>query len=410
MDEINWMTATELVEAQQRGELSATEIAEATIDRMRVAEPATNAFIEWDANRIRASAADVDRRRAAGLPLGPLAGVPYAVKDQTPVAGLPSTGALPPNRDVRADRDVALVRRLKAADAVLVGKTTMPEAGYYGGTESHLYGATHNPWKRGHSVGGSSGGSAAAVAAGIVPLAEGSDGAGSVRIPAALCGVVGTKPSLGRIPLSILAGRYNTWAFHGTLSRSVADAALMLDVMSGPDPEDPLSIPADGSSLAAAVPGASVRGWRIAWSPDLGLGSGYVDTAVLAVAERAAQAFTELGADVVAATPAWDHLEDTMWQGIWIPAYAALYDTQDWPALRGRVDDRLIDLIESAPGLSALDVARAEVRRAEIWDRFAAFMSDFDVLLSPTLATTALPHGQFAPSAAGCSVSCWAGC
>lgn len=243
---------------------------------------------------------------------------------------------------------------------------------------------------------GSSGGSAAAVAAGLVPLAEGSDGAGSVRIPASLSGVVGLKPSLGRIPCTVMPTRYNTWAFHGPIARTVGDATLMLQIMAGPSPEDPLSLPNDGTDYLAEI-AKDIKGLRIAYSPDLGTGNA-VDPEVAAICKEAVKAFEELGATVVEATPAWGLPEDAMWHSIWVPGFAPEHDLIDWEANADVIDPELIDLIKQSETLTSQQIGAADMFRARMWDTFATFMKDYDVLISPTLAEATYPHGQFAPS------------
>ncbi len=229
-----WMSATEMAAQVASKSLSPNEIAEEMIRRVDEINPAVNAIVHFDADQVRRDAAELTRAQASGEQLGPLHGVPFTIKDLTDVRGLPTTFGLKPMRDNIAERDAVIVTRLRQAGGLYLGKTNTPESGYYGGTDNHLFGPTHNPWKPGHTAGGSSGGAAAAVAAGLGPLAEGSDGAGSVRIPSALCGVVGLKPTTGVIPQTILPGRYNNWAYHGPITRTVADNALMLDVLAGP--------------------------------------------------------------------------------------------------------------------------------------------------------------------------------
>lgn len=395
-DSLAWSSATEIAGALRSGELGVVDVAEFFAERIARLNPALNAYVVFDPDRLVADAKRLEQERTGGAELGVMHGVPYSVKEATAYSGLPCTGGMKPAAGAIADHDVTLVRRLKESGGLFLGKTNMPEAGYWGGTDGHLYGPTHNPWKHGFSAGGSSGGAAAAVAAGLGPLAEGSDGAGSVRIPASACGVYGFKPSLGLIPQEFLPSRHETWIFHGPITRTVADAALMLDVMSGPSGLDPLSVEATGTSFSASLT-ADVTGWRIAWSPDLGLGDDYVDREVLAVCERAVGAFEELGATVVEATPAWSDLEQTMWNSIWLPAYGMSGDAFDWDSLRGEVDEQLIELIAEAGGLTARERARSDVRRGAIARTHAEFMSEYDLLVSPTLATTAHPLGQFAP-------------
>jgi Asp-tRNA(Asn)/Glu-tRNA(Gln) amidotransferase A subunit family amidase len=393
-EEIVWLPATSLAGAVKDGELSSTDIATAMTERIETVNPELNAFVTYDREQVLADAADLDGKQSRGENLGPLHGVPFSIKMLTAMKDLPLTGGLLPLKDNTGSRDAALVQRMKAAGGLFLGKTNSPENGYYGGTDGHLYGPTQNPWKPGYTPGGSSGGAAAAVAAGLGPLAEGGDGAGSVRIPASLCGVVGLKPSLGRVPQSILDGRHHTWVFHGPITRTVGDAALMMNVISGPDPEDPLSLPGDGTNYTEEIK-KDIKGWNIAYSPDLGLG--HVDPEVARICRDAVMAFEALGARVTDATPAWPHPEKAMWDGIWVPAYASGYDLLDWDSMHGQVDANLIAIMREAENLGAIDIGRADSFRGRMYDTFTRFMSDYDLLISPTLATAAFPLDQFTP-------------
>lgn len=393
-DELCFMPAADLAREVRENRLSPVEIAEALIARVERVNPALNALVHFDADQVRADARRLEQAQRGASALGALHGVPFTIKDLTAVAGIPLTFGMTPLKDNVAEADATIVTRLRAAGGLFLGKTNTPESGYYGGTDNHLFGPTHNPWKRGHTAGGSSGGAAAAVAAGLGPLAEGSDGAGSVRIPSAMCGVVGLKPSLGRVPQTVLEGRFYNWAYHGPITRTVADNALMLDVISGASMADPMTLPDPAVPFRHQLDG-DVRGWRVAWSPDLGLG--HVDAEVVAVCERAVAAFEQLGAHVTAATPPWEDPEEAMWHGVWVPGFASEHDLLDWDAVRGQVDDRLIAIMREAEALTAVEIGRADAFRGRMWDQFAAFMADYDLLVSPTLASAAFPLERFAP-------------
>ena len=393
--ELCWMPATELAEAVAAGSVSPTEVAITFADRIEAVNPALNAYIHFDRDQVLADAGQLQQELADGKTRGPLHGVPFSIKGLTSMAGLPLDSSLKPLAGGVGTKDAAVVTSLKDAGGLFLGKTNAPEFGYYGGTDSHLYGPTHNPWKHGHTAGGSSGGAAAAVAAGLGPLAEGADGAGSVRIPAAMCGVVGFKPSLGRIPHTLLDGRHYTHIFHGPITRTVADAALMFSVMSGPSDTDPMSVPADGMDYAKAIEG-DVTGWRVAWSPDLGLG--HVDPEVVAVCAEAVRAFESLGAVVEEATPDWGNPEEAMWKGLWVPGYSCEYDVLDWKTQAGQVDDNLIEIFAQAETLTAVEIGRAEAFRGTMWDTFSDFMHTYDLLVSPTLASPTFPLDRFAPA------------
>ncbi|TIC82767.1 amidase family protein [Nocardioides sp. GY 10127] len=394
-DEIAWMSATELAPRLAAGELSATEVATAMIDRIEKVDPTIHAFVHLDPQQILNDAKALDDKQASGAPLAPLHGVPYSIKCLTDVEGLPATGAMTPFKDQVAEKDAVVVARMKAADGLFLGLTNAPEGGYYGGTDSHLHGPTHNPWAHGMTAGGSSGGAAAAVASGLGPLAEGADGAGSVRIPAAMCGVVGYKPSLGTIPHTLLPSRSTTNVFHGPLTRTVGDAALMLEQVAGFDPRDMFSLPTPAPGYFTEQLGLDIKGWKVAYSSDLGLG--HVDPEVDAIVREALGAFADLGATVVEAVPEWDDLEKAMWEACWVPLYATEYDLADWPAWKGQLDDNLLEIFAQAEKQTVAQFGVAEAKRGLNYDLFTSFMSEYDLLVSPTLTDAAFPLTQFAP-------------
>ncbi|MCC6832875.1 MAG: amidase [Thermoleophilia bacterium] len=396
---LTWATAVGIAGMVRAGHVSAREVAAHFVERVARLDPGLNAFVHHDPGRVLARAGEIDAVIAAGGDPGPLAGVPYSLKESTAAAGLPCTGGLRPLEGTLAPRDSAVARRLAVAGGVLLGKTNLPESGYWGGTDNHLYGPTRNPWDPSCSPGGSTGGGAAAVAAGLGPLADGSDGAGSIRIPAAMCGVFGFKPSSGRIPQEFMPDRHVTFISHGVLSRSVADAALMLSVEAGPDPADPLSLPCDGTDYAGAAVAGDLRGWRIAWSPDLGIGEVATDPEVLALCRRAVEAFATLGATVVEAAPDWPDPEQAMWSGCWLPAYAPDHGYLDWDALEGEVDEHLVEIIRAGAASTGIARADADLVRGRVYRAFAAFMSEHDLLVCPTLRVAGFPVGEFGPPA-----------
>ena len=302
MTEIAWASASELALAVRQRRLSPVEISDALLARVEAVNPGINAYVHVDADRVRRRARDLEAAVMRGDELGVLHGVPYSIKDLTAVAGLPLTFGLAPLRDQIASTSAVVVERLERAGGCLLGKTNTPEGGYYGVTDNHLFGPTRNPWRRDRIAGGSSGGAAAAVAAGLGPLAEGSDGAGSIRIPASCCGVFGMKPSFGRIPQALTLGRFAPFTHHGPITRTVEDAALMLSVMEGFHPSDPLSLPPSGVDWSAEVRKA-VRGWRVAWSPDLGFAR--VEPEIQKICAAAVGAFEDLGCVVEESCPPW---------------------------------------------------------------------------------------------------------
>lgn len=395
-DELCWMPAAELAQRIRSGEVTPTDVAERVVARIEAVNPEVNAFINFDRDKVLGDAERLTEAQRRGDALGPLHGVPYSIKDLTAVAGLPLTFGLAPLKDNIPAHDAAVVSQLNEAGGLFLGKTNTIESGYHcGSTDNHLFGPTHNPWKHATISGGSSGGAAAAAAAGLGQLHEGSDGAGSIRSPSSLCGVVGMKPTGGRIPQTILPGRYSTWVTHGPITRTVADSALMLSILAGPDPSDPTSLPDDGIDYMAEL-NNDIRGWRVAYSPDLGYAQ--VDSEVASICRTAVGAFEELGAQVTEATPAWGNPVDAMWNGIWVPGIGSGHDLFNWDEARGHVDDNLIELMHEAERLTGVDVGRADVFRGAMWDTFAGFMRDYDLLVTPTLTDAAFPLTQFAPS------------
>lgn len=394
-EEIAWMPATEMVAAVQSGELSAREIATSMVDRIEAVNPLVNAIVYWDPEQIISDAARLDEDQAAGQVHGPLHGIPYTIKDLTPQQGLPLTNGMVALKDNLGTFDAPVVERLRDAGGLFIGRTNTPEAGYCGKTTNHLFGATLNPWNRELSAGGSSGGAGAAVAAGLGPLAEGSDGGGSIRVPASLNGVVGLKPSTGRIPFVDTVQRYSTYLFHGPLTRTVSDAALMLDVTAGHDSRDPLSMPDPTESFLANLNG-DLSGWRIAYSETLGLDI-HVDAEISAIVRAAVQKFADAGAEVVEAQPEWADAGKAMWDGLWVPGMAALGELFDLESMRGELDDELIELVFYARKLSGNDIARADMFRGRYYDAFELFIRDHRILASPTNTVASYPVTRFEP-------------
>lgn len=398
--DLTWLTATEIAHAVRTRRLRVIDVADHFIERIERLNPALNAFVVFDPAQVREDALRLDAAIEAGDDIGPLAGVPYSLKESTAARGLPHTGSMKTMEGHRAGHDAVVTQRLAAAGGLFMGKTNLPENGYYCGTENHLYGSTRNPWNLDHSPGGSSGGASASVAAGLTPVADGSDGAGSIRLPAAMCGLVGFKPSTGRIPNELLPYRHATFISHGIISRSVADIALMMNVETGPDAVDPLSLPNDGTDYVAALEG-DLSGWRIAWSPDLGIGGDDdTDPEILALCEAALPAFEERGATIVEAAPAWPDPEEAFWNGVWLPAYAPDLGAYDWAGMRasGTVDEELWQIVSAGAASSGEVIAAAELVRGAFYRAFAEFMGSHDILLSPTVRVAGYPASQWGPS------------
>src|SRR5437762_8014665 len=300
-------------------ELSPVEVVEAVLGRLERLDPVLHAFTTVTADQARAEARQLEQDIAAGREVGPLAGVPTGVKDLICTKGVRTASGSWAYADFVPDEDDVVVERIKAAGAIMIGKTQVPEFGYSGTGQTPLAQPTANPWRLDRTSGGSSAGSGAAVAAGIGPFSLGSDGGGSVRIPASFCGLCGVKATMGRVPLypGTKDERYpgvSSWEsleHIGPLTRTVADAALVLPAIAGPDHRDSLSLPAADFDWRAAAEG-DVAGMRVAYSPDLGYAA--VDPQVRQIADRAAQVFErDLGCAVEHADPGWPDPYETLW-------------------------------------------------------------------------------------------------
>ena len=393
--EISQFDAVTLARRIRGRELSAVEATEAAIARMEATEPALHAFCTPAPEMARAAARAVEAKIMAGEDAGPLAGVPVGIKDLVATKGLRTAMGSPLYRDFIPDEDDIVVERLKAAGAVILGKTNAPEFGYSGVGHNPISPTTRNPWNLALTPGGSSAGSGASVAAGVTPFAIGSDGGGSVRIPAAHCGLVGVKASMGRVALypGCRDERYpgvSSWEsleHIGPMSRTVADAALMLSVIAGPDPRDRHSLPACGLDwLAAARPG-SLAGKRVAYSADWGYAA--IDPEVRRVVGEAARVFeTELGCTVEAADPGWTDPYQTFW------ALVALdTDLQGLRAMarehRHEMSPHLLAFLDTPWTAEAF--TDAVTARKALCNRMWRFMETYDLLLTPTLAVPPFP-------------------
>lgn len=369
--------------------LSAVEVTEAVIAHMERVEPRLHAFCTAAPDYARAAARHIDAMIAAGEDAGPLAGVPVGVKDLVCTKDLPTvSGSVAYEGFVPEEDDVA-VERLKAAGAVILGKTNVPEFGYSGTSHNPVFEATRNPWNPERTPGGSSAGSGAAVAAGMGPLAVGSDGGGSVRIPASFCGLVGVKASMGRVPLypGCRDERYpgvSSWEgieHIGPLARTVADAALMLSVMAGPDDRDRHSLPAADVDWLASAAG-NLAGCRVAYSADWGYAA--VDPEVRRIVGEAAAVFeSDLGCVVEEAAPGWNDPYAAFW-GL-VAAETDLAGMRRLVAEHGdRMTPHLVDFVTRP--WTAEDLTNAVVGRKALVNRMWRFMRRYDFLLTPTLA------------------------
>ena len=375
-------------------ELSAREVTRGALDRIEALNERINAFVHVDPEGALAAAAAIDGRLARGDDVGELAGIPIGVKDLEDAVGMPTTkgSALFANGRV-AKADSVLVERLRAAGCVVVGKTNTPELGWKADTVNTLFGATRNPWSTEHSPGGSSGGSAAALAAGMVPLATGSDGGGSIRIPASACGLSGFKPSLGRVPSGgDHAPDWHHLSTRGPMTRTVRDLALVLDAVIGPDPTDLRSLPMPEPSWLGGVEGPHFPS-RVAWSPTLGYAE--VDAEVREVCERAVRVIADVGADVTEVDVVFP--EDPA--GAWLTMTTA-YNERTLERFRGteawdRVDPGLAEQVEwGSRNISAVDLVHAEDRCHELNLRLVELFHRHRLLVTPTIAAAPPVSGQ----------------
>jgi aspartyl-tRNA(Asn)/glutamyl-tRNA(Gln) amidotransferase subunit A len=387
--DIAYLTARELADNYRGGALSPVEAVLALFDRLEAVEPRINAFSIVDRDGALTAARQAEARWRRGEPKGPLDGVPVTIKDLVLMRGFPTrrgSHLVDPEQDW--SEDAPATGRLREAGAVILGKTTTPEFGWKALGDSPLTGITRNPWDPARTPGGSSAGAAAACAAGIGPLHLGSDGAGSIRIPAAFSGVFGLKPSFGRVaahPPSAMGLLSHT----GPIARSVADAALMLNVLAGPDHRDPYALPPDGRDWLDGIE-AGVRGWRIGFSPALGYAR--VDPELAAAVAAAARQFEALGAIVEEVDSVFPSPREALFT-LWAAPAAKLL--AGFPAERkGLADPGLVATAAAGEGISAVEYLAADLVRNDLARQMAEFHRSYDLLLTPTMPIPALPVGQ----------------
>ncbi|SOD95246.1 amidase [Blastococcus haudaquaticus] len=386
-DDLCLRPATQLADLLRNREISARELLDAHLDRIDRLNPSVNAVVTLDADGARAAADAADATLAAGDPVGPLHGLPVAHKDTHATGGMRTTWGSPLHADTVPLRDELVVARLQAAGAIRIGKTNVPEFAAGSHTFNPLFGATHNPYRHGLSAGGSSGGAAAALAAGFVPLAEGSDMGGSLRNPAGFCNVVGLRPTPGRVPTWPAPMAWSQLSVQGPMGRTVADVALQLSVLAGPDPRVPIALGDDPTAFAADLP-TSLAGLRVAWAPDLG-GQVTVDPAITAVLAPSVGVFESLGATVEEACPDLSGADD-----VFGTLRAWLFDAA-FSDLARRSPDKLKESIrwnaELGAKLTGSDLARAEQQHTKLYERMVAFFEQYDVLLAPTTQVLPFP-------------------
>ena len=398
-DELAYMPATELAGRIARRDLSPVDVVDAFLERIEARNKALNAYVLVLHDEARRLAQEAEKAVISQAELGPLHGLPIAIKDLFDFkAGVPNTFGCKPFRDWTPTVSATYVTRLERAGAIVLGKTNTPEFGHRGITDNYLFGPTSTPFHIGMNAGGSSGGSAAAVAAGLAPIAQGSDGGGSIRIPAAWCGVYGFKASFGRVAAVARPDAFMLavpFAHAGPLARSVADAAVMLGVMSGPDDRDPYSLPANGADYMAATR-RSVAGLRVAWSPDLGVFP--IDPEVARVTREAVAAFEVAGAHVDEVRVGFKRSQEELCD-CWM-RQSAVRSAQTADAFkeqgidllgahRDEISPEFAASLELGHTQSALEYRGDDVIRTEVLDALQDVFDDYDLLVCPTLA--ALP-------------------
>jgi len=381
-----YTSAIELGRLIRARELSPVEVADAVLTRIERLNPKLNAYLTVTADPARELARASEGRQMKGALIGPLDGIPYSIKDLEPTAGIRTTyGSKFFEHNIPAE-DGAVAARMKASGGILLGKTNTPHFGHRDMCDNLIGPPCRNPWKLDRTSGGSSGGAGAAVASGLGPVAHGSDGAGSIRIPSALCGVFGVKPSFGRVPYHPNTDYWSARSHNGPMTRAVRDAALMLTVLAGSDPRDPLSIDAPPQDYVQACDG-DLKGLKVAWSRDLGYASEAVDPEVGVIAERAAQRFSELGCAIEAPAIRWPDPREVH-KIIWQVSLAARYgdraiERPEW------VEPSLMQMILNAGRLSAVEYGKALAFRSVFYTAVREFFEAYDLLLTPQMPVAA---------------------
>jgi len=385
------LTAAELRRRVAAREVSAVELVQASLDRVGRLNDTINAMVTLNPRALD-DARELDARLARGESPGPLCGLPVGIKDVTPVASVRTTFGSPMFADYVPDEDAVVVRRLREAGAIILGKTNCPEFAAGANTFNDVFGRTRNPWNTAKSAGGSTGGGAAALATGMIALAEGTDLGGSLRIPASFCGIVGLRPSVGLVPTHPSDYAWDTLQVSGPMARTVEDVAMMLQAIGGPSPFAPVGQSASGRDFVAAARGGVRRGLRIAYCPDVAAIG--VDPGIERVCRDAAFALREAGAeveeidlDLSAARQAFLAL-----RGLWFVAhqFSRLDRVEEFGA-------NVANNIRAGLDTSTRDLAAAEQERGRVWHRFRQLFDRFDHLVTPCMAVPPFPVEQNYP-------------
>ena len=385
------LSAAELVELFRTHAVSPVQVAKAVLQRIEQLNPKLNAFSLVSESAVEDAKAS-EARWLRGEPKGLLDGVPASIKDILLTKGWPTLrGSKTVDSKGPWNDDAPAVARLREHGAVLVGKTTTPEFGWKGVTDSPLTGITRNPWNPAKTPGGSSGGAAAALAAGMAPLAVGTDGGGSIRIPCSFTGLFGIKPSFGRVPAWPLSP-FGTVAHVGPMTRTVADAALMLNVLALPDARDWHALPYDARDYRTGLE-SGVRDLRIAWSPDLGYAK--VDEEILSLVAKAVKVFEELGARVEEKHPGFENPEP-IFRTHWFSGAASLLNNISSEKKR-LIDPGLLEVAQQGAKIPAAEILDAQMKRGALGTHMNLFHREFDLLVTPTLAVAAFDVGMEYP-------------
>lgn len=393
--------ALELAGMIREKKISPVELTQAVLDRIETLNPRINAYCTLLPESALQAAKEAESKAMIEEVLGPLHGIPLSIKDLMPTEGIRTTWGSRYYRDFVPREDGLLVQRLKAAGAIILGKTNTPEFGIGINTTNKLFGTTLNPWDRSRTAGGSSGGAAAALAAGLGPLAHGSDLGGSLRIPASFCGVIGFRPSPGVIPKYPNYWAWDCFSVQGPMARTVSDTALMLSAMAGPHDRDPLSVPGDFSSLPDEIQ-RDYRGQRVAWTPDLG-GLCPVEPEVIRICQAAAKKFEQLGCTIEEASPDFSDILEII-QGLRI--VSSVFNYAHLMGVEEGIDNQYFkQFLNLSQKTSIAELAAVERKRTALWLRTQSFFEKYDLLLCPT---TSVPPFQadrlFPPTVAGKSI------
>jgi aspartyl-tRNA(Asn)/glutamyl-tRNA(Gln) amidotransferase subunit A len=390
-EELGFLPATTLAELIRTRQLSPVEYMRALLQRIEAHDPKVNAFAHLAVDPAMDAARAAEARLMSGEPIGRLHGVPVTIKDLTITKDMPTQQGSLIYQGHQPAEDAPIVPRLRQAGAIILGKTTTSEFGWTGVSHSPLTGITHNPWKSGYNAGASSAGAGAAAAAGFGPLHQGSDGAGSIRMPAHFCGVFGLKPSFGRVP-NYPVNTGDLTSHVGPLTRTVADGAMFLEVMAGPHPLDYSSLEAGPAAYQARLH-EGIKGKRIAYSPDLG--HARVDSEVAALVDAAARRFGELGATVEPVATPWAAPGPELIRFFWSAHMTRLKPhLEQWES---RMDPGLVACIKAADHVAVADYQAARERKMAYVANIHRWFENWDFLLTPAVSVAAFPAGKLMP-------------